>query len=164
MPGTLTAALASYPIVVLEGCDGTGKTTLATALAAQHGHTVIHSGRTPDGTDLAARYQTILATPGKLALDRGFVSELVYGPVDHGRSRLALPAAIALTQRVAARGGVLVHLTGRPDIIAARLRARDGAAPATDRISVLIRAYHSTFATLSSTAAVLTIGTTTPQP
>jgi thymidylate kinase len=62
----LTAQLAAHEVIVLEGCDGAGKTTLAAALASQHGHEVIHSGRRPDGTDLAERYQALLAIPGKI--------------------------------------------------------------------------------------------------
>jgi thymidylate kinase len=161
MPGDLTVTLATHPVIVLEGCDGTGKTTLAEALAARHGYVVIHSGRTPDGTDLAERYRRILAIPGRLALDRSFISELVYGPLDHERSRLALPAATDLVRRIAARGGVLVHLTGRPDIIADRLRARDGPVLSADRIRAIIEAYRSAFASLATAAPIITVDTTT---
>jgi hypothetical protein len=163
MTGDLTARLAAYQVIVLEGCDGTGKTTLAAALASQHGHAVIHSGRTPDGTDLTGRYQALLATPGKIVLDRSFISELVYGPLDHGRSRLTLPDAASLARRVAARGGTLVHLTGHPGIIAARLRSRDGlAAPAADRIRAITGAYRDAFALLNGTAPIITADTTAP--
>jgi ABC-type branched-subunit amino acid transport system ATPase component len=63
-PG-LTITAARYEVIVLEGCDGTGKTTLATTLAARHDYSVIHSGRTPDDVDLLARYRSILAIPGR---------------------------------------------------------------------------------------------------
>ncbi len=49
---------ARYEIIVLEGCDGVGKTTVAAALASAYGYTTVHSGRTPDGMDLAGRYPT----------------------------------------------------------------------------------------------------------
>jgi thymidylate kinase len=161
--GDLTAQLAAYEVIVLEGCDGTGKTTLAAALALRRDYAVIHSGRTPDGTDLTERYQALLAIPGKIILDRSFISELVYGPLDHGQSRLTLPDAADLARRVAARSGVLVHLTGHPDTITARLRSRDGpAAPAADRIRAIIGAYHATFALLDGTAPITTTDTTTP--
>lgn len=160
MRGDLIAQLAAYEVIVAEGCDGTGKTTLAAALARRHGYEVLHSGRTPDGTDLAERYQALLAIPGKIILDRSFISELVYGPLDHGRSRLTLHDTASLARRVAARGGVLVHLTGRPGIIAARLRTRDGpAAPAAGRIRAIIDAYHETFALLDGTAPIITVDT-----
>ncbi len=162
MSGSLTASLARYEVVVLEGCDGTGKTTLATTLADRHDYLVVHSGRTPDSVDLAARYRMILATPGKVVLDRSFISELVYGPLDHGRSRLTITAAISLAQLVAARGGVLVHLTGSPAAILSRLQARDGSVPGGERIRIIIDTYNNAFAKLGRTAPVVTTDTTAP--
>ena len=164
MSGNLTASLAAYQVIVLEGCDGVGKTTLAEALAALHGFTIVHSGRTPDGTNLVGRYETVLARPGRLVLDRSFISELVYGPLDRGRSRLALPAAISLTRRVAERSGVLVHLTSHPEIIATRLNARQEPAPSAARIRALISAYHRAFVILHGIAPIVTVDTTEPKP
>jgi thymidylate kinase len=156
----LTITAARYEVVVLEGCDGTGKTSLATTLAAQHGYSMVHSGRTPDDVDLLARYRSILAIPGKIVLDRSFISELVYGPLQYGRSRLTASDAAQMALLVAARGGVLVHLTGRPQSIVARLRARDGSAPALERICALTDAYRTVFAGLTGTAPIITADTT----
>jgi thymidylate kinase len=158
-PG-LTITAARYEVVVLEGCDGTGKTTLATTLAGRHGYSVIHSGRTPDDVDLLARYRSILATSGKIVLDRSFISELVHGPLHYGRSRLTASDAAQMAFLVAARGGVLVHLTGRPESIVARLRARDGSAPSLERICALTDAYRTVFAALAGTAPIITADTT----
>jgi thymidylate kinase len=156
----LTAALAVHEVIVLEGCDGAGKTSLADALRDQHGYAVTHSGRTCDDTDLAARYRRILAAPGKIVLDRSFVSELVYGPLFHGRSRITPPAAIDLARRAAGRGGVLVHLTGSPGVIADRLISRDGTAPPLEQLRDIIDAYHAAFGLLDRAAPVITIDTT----
>jgi thymidylate kinase len=76
--------ISAHQTVVLEGCDGVGKSTLAQQLARDLGFTIVHSTRTPNGVDLAERYQQILSRPERLALDRSFVSELVYGPLHHG--------------------------------------------------------------------------------
>jgi thymidylate kinase len=160
----LTEALGGFEVVALEGCDGTGKTTLADALATRYGHTVVHSGRTPDGEDLVGRYREILATPGKIVLDRCFMSELVYGPLYHGRSRISLSAASSLARIVAARGGVIVHLTGNSGILADRLRARDGSDPAVGQIVAMTDAYHAAFAMLQGAAPVITVDTTIPLP
>jgi thymidylate kinase len=157
----LTATAAGHEVIVLEGCDGTGKTTLANILATRHGYAVVHSGRTPDDIDLVARYRSMLAIPGKIALDRSFISELVYGPLQHGRSRLTAADAAELALLVAARGGVLVHLTGSPEAIVARLRARDGSAPPLERICALTDAYRNVFAALADTAPTITVDTTT---
>jgi thymidylate kinase len=160
MSGRLTAALAAYPVIVLDGCDGTGKTTLAAALREHLGYTVTHSGRTPDGIDLADRYSQLLAMPGRIVLDRSFISELVYGPLLHGRSRITQQAAVSLAQDVAQRGGAIMHLTGAPESIAARLRSRDGTAPPVDRIRAIIDGFHAAFALLAEVAPVITADTT----
>ncbi|MGH3839214.1 MAG: hypothetical protein ACRDSF_26480, partial [Pseudonocardiaceae bacterium] len=101
--------------------DGVGKSTLAQQLASGHGFTIVHSGRTPDGVDLSKRYRQILSQPGRLVLDRSFVSELVYGPLHHGGSRLTDADACDLAALVARRDGVLVHLTASASTIRARL-------------------------------------------
>lgn len=146
--------LAEYQIVAIEGCDGTGKTTLARTLA-EGGFTVVHSPRTPDDVDLLGRYRHILATPGRLVLDRCFVSELVYGPLYRQRSRLSWPDAEDLAQRLSARDGVFVHLTGQAAAVHARLLARDRATPDLAEINRLIAAYHQVFAALAAHAPVI---------
>jgi hypothetical protein len=159
----LIKAVARYEVVVLEGCDGTGKSTIAASLGERHGYAVLHSGG-PPSDDLAARYRSILDRPGKLALDRSFISELVYGPLRHRGSRLSAPDAADLAFRVADRDGVLVHLTGRPDVLAARLRARDGYAPPRARLSAIISSYRAIFSALADAAPILTADTTVVPP
>jgi thymidylate kinase len=149
-----------HDLIVLEGCDGAGKTTLAAALAARHGYAIVHATLTPEGTDLFEKYRAILARPGPLVLDRSFVSELVYGPLERGYSRLSFEQAAHLASITARRGGLLVHLTGHSDQIAARLLARDGHAPAVSRISELTAAYAGVVARLAAHVPVVTIDTT----
>lgn len=152
---------AGHTLIVLEGCDGTGKTTLAADLKHRHGYDVIHSGRIPDAADkLAEQYRSILHSPGKLAFDRSFISELVYGPLRDGRSRLTPHQIAELTFLLADRGGLLVHLTGRPSTLAARLKARDGYAPAMDRITTLLKTYQDVFTGLDGAAPIVTVDTT----
>lgn len=160
MNADLAGRAAEYEVVVLEGCDGVGKTTLAAALATHHGYAVVHSSRTPDGVDLVERYRAILARPGRLLLDRSFVSELVYGPLLHGRSRLNFADAAALAVIVATRRGALIHLTGQPERVAARLLTRDGKAPGLEAIRALIESYTNVFAKLAEHAPVITVDAT----
>jgi gluconate kinase len=160
MTAQLADWLGQHDLIMLEGCDGVGKTTLAEELAAHHGYTIIHADRTPDGMDLFAKYNAILARAGPLVLDRSFPSELVYGPLDHGRSRLTLADALRLAAVVADRDGLLVHLTGQPDLIAARLLARDGHAPPVQRLRALTAAYAAVVGSLAGHMSVTTIDTT----
>lgn len=164
MSELLIASIARYDVIVLEGCDGTGKSTLAAVLADRYGYASVHCGRTPDGIDLPGRYQAILTAPGKLVLDRSFISELVYGPLDHGRSRLTIGDALALARRVAGRNGVLVHLTGQPQAIIDRLRARGGQDPDPCRVEAIIHTYLQVFALLDGVGPVITADTTAPLP
>jgi thymidylate kinase len=154
---------ADYQTVVIDGCDGTGKTTLAGRLAAQ-GFTVVHCGPTPRGVDFADRYRNVLTQNGRLALDRCFLSELVYGPLFRGRSRISWATVLELATAVAARRGVFVHLTGSTDAVRSRLLARDAAAPPAATIEAVLHAYRGVFARLAEHTPVihLDINTTTP--
>lgn len=151
---------AVYPVIVVEGCDGTGKSTLATLLSSQYGYSVVRTGRLGDGTDLAERYRTALDQPGNLVLDRSFITELVYGPLRNGVSRLTADQAAQLAFALADRGGVFVHLTAHPKALAWRLRARDGHSPTLDWIRSVMRGYRNVFAALDGAAPIVKIDTT----
>lgn len=84
--------------------------------------------------------------------------------IEHGRSRLSHADAAGLTAEVAERGGLLVHLTGQPEILASRLAARDGCAVAADRLEAITTAYREVFGWLSACAMVVTIDTTRAVP
>lgn len=151
--------IADYRTVVLEGCDGVGKSTLGTRLSTHHGFTLIHSPRTPDHLDLAGRYREILAGNGRILFDRCFISELVYGPLQRGRSRISWSEAIDLAESVIKRSGVLVHLTAPPAVIRRRLLSRDGEAVSLEEITALVSGYERVFSTLADYTHVLTYDT-----
>ncbi|MFD4337819.1 hypothetical protein ACFWPP_11595 [Streptomyces anulatus] len=151
--------IAGYQTVVLEGCDGVGKSTLGERLSTHHGFTMVHSPRTPDHLDLASRYRTILAGNERILFDRCFISELVYGPLHRGRSRINWSEAIDLAESVIKRSGVLVHLTAPPAVIHQRLLSRDGEAISLEEITALVTGYERVFSTLADYARVLTYDT-----
>lgn len=156
---------ARYQTVALEGCDGAGKTTLAARLAAAHGFVVIHSDRTPDDVDLVDRYRSFLARSGRVVLDRCFLSELVYGPLYRGRSRIDREETVALVAEVASRHGVFVHVTARATRIHARLVARaDGEVPALSELEAIIDRYEHVLASIAGHALVLRVDTTRLPP
>ncbi|WP_433432278.1 hypothetical protein [Nonomuraea sp. CA-141351] len=146
-----------YEVIVLEGCDGVGKTTYAMTLMIRYGYQRVHAGRTPEGADLFQRHRSILALPGRLVLDRSFISELVYGPILHGRCRLTPSETLQLLAMVTARGGILVHLTASPEQIHARLVARDGTAPTIAELRTLSARYLMVFSDLARYTKVITV-------
>ena len=158
---------AQYSVVVFEGCDGTGKSTLATLLGTRYGYTVIRSGRLTadqgDGADAVEGYRAVLGQPGNLVLDRSFITELVYGPLRTGRSRIDPGQAAQLAFAFADRGGVLVHLTAHPNALAWRLRARDGRSPALGWIRAVLGSYREVFAALDGAAPIITLDNTDGQ-
>ncbi|WP_329155684.1 hypothetical protein OIU91_40880 (plasmid) [Streptomyces sp. NBC_01456] len=150
--------IARHRTVVLEGGDGVGKSTLA-GLLVPHGFTSVHSPRTPDHEDLTRRYRDLLVRPGRLVLDRSFISELVYGPLYRDQSRLTWDQALVLADLVTARDGVFLHVTAPATTVRHRLKTRDGQAPALDEITTLAAAYQQVFRALADHATVLTYNT-----
>jgi len=101
----------------------------------------------------------ILTEPGRLVLDRCFVSELVYGPLRHGGSRLAWNDAIEFSEILAAGEGAFLHLTGVPATIRHRLIDRgDTNPPAQSELDALVTSYQRVFNILGSHAPVIHIG------
>lgn len=150
-----------FNTIVLEGCDGAGKTTLSARFAAAHGFIVFHSTVTPDDVDITERYLAILADPRRLVLDRSFVSELVYGPLFRGRSRLTLRQVIDLARVVRDREGTFVHITASTAVIQARLSNRaNGAVLTSATIERIQRAYTCVFAKIAWYAPVARMDTT----
>ncbi|MET7852309.1 hypothetical protein [Streptomyces avermitilis] len=148
--------IAGHRTVVIEGGDGVGKSTLAKLLVARHGFISVHSPRTPDHQDLVSRYRELLARPGRLVLDRSFLSELVYGPLYRGHSRLAWSQVLDLAELVTERDGVFLHLIASAATVRHRLKMRDGQAPSPEEITALADAYQRAFLSLASHAPVLT--------
>jgi hypothetical protein len=78
-------------VVILEGPDGGGKTTLAHALV-KRGFVYRHEGPPPEGVDLIAHYLEILnesiESPVDTVHDRLWLGERIYGPIARGVDRI----------------------------------------------------------------------------
>lgn len=127
-------------IVVLEGPDGVGKSTLADALEATHGGTVhrINNGPPPndvppylhyscmidDVVDICKRDKTAL-----VVIDRFHVGELIYAPMFRGTLDLSLDEARAIDHELTEAGVVMVHCYLSAEEMIRRQLARDGGKP-----------------------------------
>lgn len=89
-------------VIILEGPDGGGKTTLAKKLVSE-GFEYRHEGPPPVGTDLIAHYLRILndslESPNNVVHDRLWLGERIYGPVARGVDRIG-PMGQVLFERL----------------------------------------------------------------
>lgn len=95
-------------IIVIEGVDGSGKTTLARQLERE-GYRYRHHGKPAPGEDLFQTYTyAILRARGKTVFDRLHLGETVYGPVVRGVSQLQAYDVALLDRLITARGGITI--------------------------------------------------------
>jgi thymidylate kinase len=97
-------------MLIVEGIDGVGKTTIV-SLLKEFGMNSMYYDYDPLTQDLIAKYKNInieIAQNG--VSDRSFISELVYGPVIRGQSRLSLDDYNDLLIFYASLGTNIVYL------------------------------------------------------
>ncbi len=96
-------------LLVLEGADGTGKTTLAKAIEKRN-HRYVHNGPPPDGISLFEHYtqQMLAARHVDTVFDRLHVGELIYGPVMRGKSLITLEEMRLLNRLLFSMGGKVI--------------------------------------------------------
>jgi thymidylate kinase len=77
-------------IVILEGPDGCGKTTLANRLAERFGMRIHHEGPPPKDVNLLEHYGRLLdeARGKNVVFDRLALGERIYGPILRGEDRI----------------------------------------------------------------------------
>lgn len=109
-------------LILLEGADLTGKTTLAHRLENEHGLTYHHLG--PPESEALAHHTTWIKAwqdaPVGLVMDRGHWSGLVYGPKFNVGNELGESGFRLIDQIVNRLGGLVVHCTDKPENILSR--------------------------------------------
>lgn len=112
-------------IVILDGCDKTGKSSLAMVLAKKLGLQYYHAGVSSE-EDLYSKYKALIASIKEPTVaDRFYLSELVYGPVLRGHSRLTAEQFRELNKEVGVRKGVFIHCYADPGVLVKRFE-QDG--------------------------------------
>jgi hypothetical protein len=110
-------------LILLEGSDLTGKTTLARHIEGGYGLTYFHLGP-PDVECLAHHLRFVAAweaAPLGLVMDRGHWSGLAYGRAGYNPGNELGEDGFALVDRVMDRlGAVAVYCHGTPDEILSR--------------------------------------------
>lgn len=120
------------PLILLEGVDGAGKSTLADTIAdiqksMNKKVTVLHRGPMK-GSVLEEYIDPLLdydpASGETLILDRWHVGEMIYGPLYRGKTALSPGWAMYIENLLAARGAAKVVMTTNLDTLAKRLVAK----------------------------------------
>jgi hypothetical protein len=95
-------------IIILEGPDGGGKTTLANWLRAHHDYKVVKFGPTKPGEDALQTYTDSLLKAVKsktpTVFDRHYLGETIYGPILRGEDKLGRQGRDLIERLIAACG------------------------------------------------------------
>lgn len=118
--------------IIIEGCDGVGKSTLVNELRRHfrwsHNVLVLHRG--PPQVHPFIEYETALdvlydAEPNRMVIcDRWHWGELIYGPLYRGKTLLGTPGAWHIDMWLAARGGMVAVIDADHDVVRGRLQRR----------------------------------------
>lgn len=109
-------------MIIIEGLDGVGKTTLVNYFVNQ-GMKKHHFDYDVNNMDLFSKYMRVLEEENlNLVLDRSFISEMVYGPVLRGKSKLELEQYKKLLEEYKKVGTSIIYLTAPQEILLERRR------------------------------------------
>ena len=99
-------------IIIIEGNDGTGKSTLANRLAdSLFGYKIIHRTHITDTpkSELVMTYRNLLLRNTNVIFDRAWYSEMAYGPVFRGESCISVDDMQALEELLHTLGGFVIY-------------------------------------------------------
>jgi len=102
-------------IIIIEGIDGSGKTTLANQLSKQTGYPIVCRKQPKDADEkvrMMGEYLQFIKSNKNVILDRCWYSEMVYGPVMRDASVISYPQMYDLEQLLAKNGALLIYCTG----------------------------------------------------
>lgn len=109
-------------MIIIEGLDGVGKTTLVNYFVSQ-GMKKHHFDYDVNNMDLFSKYMKVLGKNDlDLVLDRSFISEMVYGPILRGKSKLELEQYKELLKSYKEHGTSIIYLTAPQEVLLERRR------------------------------------------
>lgn len=107
-------------LIVIEGVDKAGKSTLANKLSELLSWPVVHFGK--PGPDPALEYIKFLQDLGtkNIICDRFYAGELVYGPLLRGKQVLTPLQVVTIERQIRAHLGIMIHVNPPFNIIEER--------------------------------------------
>lgn len=106
-------------LIIIEGADKAGKTTLGQEIASKLRYEYRHFGK--PGANPAREYaEALLGVNTPQVWDRGFLGELVYGPLLRGRNTID-PFRLLILERLARlKGAILIHANPALEVVRQR--------------------------------------------
>lgn len=99
---------------LIEGPDGSGKSTIARTISQLYGHNIIHNSfpKTIEEGQNMKQYYIDLMKSKNIVIDRGWWSEQVYGNIIRGKSWLSVSETNELTDMFLADDNMIIYCTG----------------------------------------------------
>lgn len=107
-------------IIIIEGPDGSGKTTLAEILSRQTGFPVVHRTQPKSEEEKAKMmdgYVDAIKKGKNIIFDRCWYSEMAYGPIMRDKSVISYPEMYELEQLLTKRGALIIYCTDKPETL-----------------------------------------------
>lgn len=114
-------------IIIIEGPDGSGKTTLANQLSKQSSYPIIHRVQPKTEHDkkvMLEEYLEVIRTRRNMIFDRSWYSEMVYGPVMRDSSVISHHQMYAIESRLAKIGAMIIYCTNSPEMLWSKCQSR----------------------------------------
>lgn len=97
-------------LIIIEGADKTGKTTLAKAISKEFGYEYKHFGA-PKGSPADEYMDFLLKLDKPTVCDRFHLGELVYGPMLRGKTGITSLELVTLERVMRLKQTILIHVT-----------------------------------------------------
>lgn len=146
-------------MIIIEGMDGVGKSTVSSYLE-QNGYNIHHLRyyeKNEEGFN-----KLFKEDDGKLVLDRGFITEVVYGPVLREYSRIDDEALKRLIAKYSSIGTKIIYLKAlKEDLLKRREQDKEDYEMLLKYYDIINSRYDSYMDLMSEYFAITTINTST---
>lgn len=107
-------------IIIIEGPDGAGKTTLANKISEQTGFMLLHRTQPKTEEDkkrMMDEYVQVIKANKNCIMDRCWYSEMVYGPIMRDASVISFVQMYELENLLARNGALIIHCTAPEHVL-----------------------------------------------